>query len=742
MRILRTITTLLMISLCAVLSFATPNGSKYKLRVIDPSSAAVAGARVELYGVDSRLIAVTLTPSDGTVSLPDVVQGTRLQIEAAGFRPYVQTLNETSGPLLQVQLQLASAAETVVVTAAATPLEAEKTGVSIASLDSTTLGVLNLPELSDNLRFVPGTYISDSGQRGGLTSLFVRGGESNYNKVIVDGVPVNEDGGSINLGVVSAFQVDRVEMVRGAASTLYGSDAMTSVTQLWSGSGTTHVPELKFGSEGGTFSTAHGFGSFAGTASLLDYNVFADESHTNGQGVNDGYENAMQGANVGMKLSNSSALRLRLRHSNSRTGLQSDWYYPFPAAISLSPDTYQYARQNDFLGSVALIFAPTRNWLNTVTGFEYNHRLRNMDPGLDVTRLNDYPFDSRDHFNRAGVDYQGEVTERAWSRSVFGFHFEDENGYISSAYSSYGYPGTSFTHGLRRNSAIYGEQVIDWKRLTMQAGLRWEHNETFGDKAVPRASASYLLLRGGNSLSGTRLHGSYSEGIKEPSFEESFGIGGTYLTLPNPNLKPEQVRALETGLVQSLFNNRWSLSVLYFNNRFSNQIEYSFNDTTFTSQYINLNRTLAHGAEVELQGRVSRKLSIGGSYTYTSAQALDAPQCTAGSGCTLTGQALIRRPKQLGTVLTTYKGSHWGASLAGSFVGRRTDFDFEEFPVTLLSLPGYARLDASGYRDINRHVTAFATVQNLLNRKYEDVAGYPAYKANFRAGLRFRFGGE
>jgi vitamin B12 transporter len=707
--------------------------SEFKVRVLDPSSAAVPGARVSVFSSDGKALGVSTSASDGVAAFKNVSGSVRVRVDALGFGQLETTASEPSHQIT-VQLSMAVSAQTVVVTADATPLEAAKAGATVSSLDANTLGVLNLPELSDNLRFIPGVYVSDTGQRGGLTTLFVRGGESTYNKVIVDGVPVNEDGGVMNVGVVSAYGVDRVEMVRGAVSTLYGSDAMTSVTQLWSATGTTHTPQLKFGSEGGTFSTAHGFASLAGAASLFNYNVFADQFQTSGQGVNDDYENAMQGASLGLKLADNTALRLRLRHANSRTGVQSDWFFPYPGVTSIAPDTFQYARQNDLLGSLELTFSPMHNWQNTITGFEYNHVRRNVDPGLDAARLNDFPFDNRDHFNRAGVDYQGEITERTWSRSVFGFHFEDENGYITSP--------SSFTHGLRRNSALFGEQVIDWKRLTVQGGLRWEHNESFGNKAVPRVSASFLLRQGNKWLGGTRLRGSYSEGIQEPSFEQTFGIAGNFVTLPNPNLKPAQARALEAGFVQSLLNGRWSLAALYFHNRFRDQIEFTFDNTNSTGQYFNLNRSLAHGAEVELQGRLSHKISIGGSYTYNSTQVLSAPSCTAGNGCTLTGQAFIRRPKQLGSVLTTYTGTRWGASLAGSFVGRRTDFDFEPFPIPQVSLPGYARLDASGYYNINRHVTAFATVQNLLNRKYEEVAGYPAYKANFRAGMRFRLGGD
>lgn len=497
--------------------------------------------------------------------------------------------------------------------------------------------------------------------------MFVRGGDSDYNKVIVDAVPVNEDGGVFNFGVVSSFAVGRVEMVRGAASTLYGSDAMTSVTQLWTATGATHTPELRFGAEGGTFSTAHGFASLAGARGRWDYNLFGEQFNTAGQGVNDDYADSLQGANVGVRLGESTALRLRLRHADSRTGVQSDWLFP---TGTLPPDSDQFARQNDFLGSLALTFSPLPIWQNTLTGFEYNHRLRNADFVMDAGRPYDFPFDSRDHFNRAGFDWQSEISERAWTRSVAGLHFEDENAFLGELV------GGSFTHGLRRNAALYGEQVIDYRRLAASLGLRWEHNENFGNRAVPRAAASFLVSRGGRILGGTRLRGSFAEGIKAASFEENFGITA-YGVLPNLALRPEQVHALEAGLTQQLFGDRWSFSALYFHNIFRDQIEYqtlppaspictAAGFSLFCSQYINLNRTLAHGAELEMHGRLTRRLSLNGSYTYLSTQALSAPLCTPGTGCTATGQALPRRPKHLGAALATYAGNRWGASLGGA----------------------------------------------------------------------------
>lgn len=286
-----------------------------------------------------------------------------------------------------------------------------------------------------------------------------------------------------------------------------------------------------------------------------------------------------------------------------------------------------------------------------------------------------------------------------------------------------------------------------WRRLSVLAGVGYVNNSSFGDKVSPRASVTFLALRGNTVFSGTRLHFGYSEGIKEPSFEQTFGITGTFPTLPNPNLQPEQNRAIEAGVLQSLFNNRVSLSALYFHNQFRDQIEYLYNSDTNTSQYVNFNRAMAQGAEVVLSGQVANHLSATAAYTYTSTQIQQAPPCDPNAGCDPriygTGAPLLRRPKQAGMVLLTYTRQRWGAFLGVTAVGQRPDSDFLfGYIPPIYYAAGYARVDLGGWYAINHHVTAYANVDNALNNHYNEVLGYPALRANFRAGMRFSFGGE
>jgi vitamin B12 transporter len=250
------------------------------------------------------------------------------------------------------------------------------------------------------------------------------------------------------------------------------------------------------------------------------------------------------------------------------------------------------------------------------------------------------------------------------------------------------------------------------------------------NKAVPRVALSLLALKGDSIFSGTRLRFSYAQGIKEARFEEEYA--GPPFSIPNPNLQPEQNRSFETGFDQGLLGGKFTFSGLYFNNLFHDQISYvSVDPKNGIGQYQNVNRSMAQGAEARVEGRLSSRLSLTGSYTYTSSQYL------TGSS---QGQPLLRRPKHTGSLLATYLGKRWGANLGGSFVGRRSDSDFFGFNINHAA--GYARVDLGGWYAINSRVTAYVNVENALNDHYNEVVGYPALTANFRAGLRFRIGGE
>ena len=720
---------------CVICLLAAASAAEIKIKVVDPQSAVVAGAQVVLIPQGSTILAaVASTSAEGLVVFRDVAAGSyRVQVLAKGFA--VATTNLSSdADTATVQLRLAAAAETVVVTATRTPVPTEAAGADVETLAGSQLATMQPVAASDAIRFLPGAVVNTAGQRGGLSSLFVRGGDSTYNKVIVDGVTINEPGGTFDFGTLPLTQADHMEFVRGAQSTLYGSDAMTSVVQVWTRTGTTATPELSFGADGGNLSTANGYASLAGAHGRFDYNMFGDQFNTNGQGVNNSYSDSLQGGNLGVAFNDQVSLRVRVRHSNSHTGVPGEW--DFNGDPLEPPDPNEWSQLNDLLGSAELTVAAPSGWQHRFTGFEYNYRYNDVNLTGDTARVDDFAAHGLDDINRAGFEYQGDYLERSWAHTTFGYRFEDENGFVGDL----NFP--PLTHGLRLNDDVYGQQQLTLGRLLVIAGARFVHNGAFGNTGVPRIALTLLALRGGQVFSGTRLRFSYATGFKEPRLEETFA--GPPYSAPNPVLKPERNRAFEAGLLQNLFGNKYAFTATYFNNLYYDRIDYASNPVTGIGQYVNVDKSFAHGAEVEFQGKVLPKLFLNTAYTYTSTEILQAPVCTPANFCDPSvlgaGEPLLRRPKHSATTLLTYSDKRWGANLAGSFVGRRKDSDFLGFGINHAA--GYVRVDMGGWYALTSRVTVYVALQNAFDKQYQEVVGYPALGANFRAGMRFRIGGE
>jgi outer membrane cobalamin receptor len=705
--------------------------AEIRIKVVDPQGASVVGAQVQLLKAGKPAPAAVLnTSAEGLVIFRETASSSyRVQVLAAGFAAQTVDLSSTS-EAITIKVSLAPAAETVVVTATRTPVPSQAAGADVDTLSSEQLELMQPEAADDAIRFLPGAVVNTYGQRGGLSSLFVRGGESTYNKVIVDGVYLSEPGETFDFGTLPLGQADRLEFARGAQSTLYGSDAMTSVVQVWTRTGSTPAPELRFGADGGNFGTANGYASLAGAHGRFDYNFFGDQFSTDGQGVNNAYSDSLAGANVAAALSDEVSLRVRVRHSNSYVGLPGAWNFNGDALVP--PLTVGDAHANTLLGSVELTVTAPSGWQHRFTASDYFDRYTDNSP-----EGNTYNFAALydEHVNHTAFEYQGDYSERNWAHSTFGYRIENEN-------ALFDYPAFfSETNGQRLDQDAYLQQQLTLGRLSVIAGGRFVHSSTYGNTGVPRVALTMLALRGGDFFSGTRLRFSYATAFMEPDFQETFaGPGAGYV--PNRGLLPVRTRAFEAGFQQSLLAGHWALNATYFNNLFHDQIE-AAPAAGGLYQFFNVQQSLAQGAEIELQARIRKRLSLNTAYTYTSTEILKNPLCTPANPCYYPfapGDPLLRRPKHSATTLLNYLGARWGANLGGSFVGHRPDSDFVDNLVDHAA--GYARVDLGGWYAINSRITAYANVENALNAHYNEVVGYPALTANFRAGLRFRIGGE
>jgi len=722
------------------------------VKVKDQQGAPIHGAEIKvLVGAAKNIIARVTTSSTGEAEVAVSGNSYWLEVLAPGFSmEMVSPKNKT----VEVTLQLAPRNDSVTVTAGNTLFTATQSGVSSTVIDSSTLLFTQPVDAADVFRTIPGAVVSQAGRRGGLSSIFLRGGDSTYTKVIIDGVPVNDAGGTFDYGVIPLDQTERIEVVRGAVSTLYGSDAMTGVVQTFSAAGHTHTPELTLSAAGGTFQTANGSGALAGAYKILDYNVYASQFNTQGQGINDSYSNSLQGVNLGLQVSKKFSIRTRVRHSNNRSGVQAAWNYNGVAV--LLPDPKQFQRQNNILGSVELTYINSPVLTQTVNVFEYSHKRLNLDTpftgGCTVPYFVDCPFDTHFSANRAGVNYRGEYAPRGWLRTVFGTEFEDEHASVNSDFSGF----IENNKGIRRNAAAYVQQSIlrDW--FSLSGGIRFVHNQNFGETVLPHVAASLSPQRVARNhfapLKNTTLRFAYGESFKEPTFDATFGDFGPFgaVVLPNLSIKPERTRSFEVGITQRFIDGRASVAATYFHQTFRDQIQFNCDPATFVCQYINLNRTLSQGMELETHFSATRHLSFDGSYMNNTTQILFSP-LTATDPLLQAGKPLLRRPRNSGNIVARYVGNsffgydihrQWGGTLTGSFVGRRPDSDFLFPPLNLDHTNGYARIDLGTWVAVTHRMTAFANIENATNRVYQESLGYPALKANFRAGLQIRLGGD
>jgi vitamin B12 transporter len=736
-------------------ALSAASAADLKVKVVDPQSAAVSGAQVTLSSKCALSRESAVSSAEGVATVPGLhIEDARpncgcpfhIRVLAPGFAPYSEDVAACGPDIITIQLHLATASETVVVTATRTPVPAEETGASISTLENAQLETMQPVAADDAIRFLPGAVVNTAGQRGGLSSLFVRGGDSTYNKVIVDGVTINEPGGTFDFGTLPLTQANHVEFLRGAQSTLYGSDAMTSVVQVFTRTGNTPTPELRFGADGGNFSTANGYASVAGARGHYDYNLFGNQFDTNGSGINNANSDSLQGANLGAALSDKVSLRIHMRHSNSHTGVPGEWNFngydplvsPTPGVtIPLPPDPSEWAQLNSLLGSVELTAAVPSGWQHRLTAFDYLYRYNDVNLNGDPDRVSpafgqfDFPDHEYDHINRVGFEYQSDYSERTWAHTTFGYRLENENGVVGDLLFP---PSAS---GQRLNQDAYLQQQLTLGRLSAVVGGRFVHSSVFGNYGMPRIALTLLARHGGEILSATRLRFSYATGFKEPRLEETFA--GPPYSVPNPGLKPERVRAFEAGIQQNLYNGKYVFNATYFNNLFHDQINYeTVNPATFVGEYFNVNQAFAQGVETELQAKLRPRLLLTAAYTYTSTEILDNP-APIDSQYNV-GQPLLRRPKHSATTLLSYLGNRWGSNLSGSFVGRRPDDDFLNF--FIYHAAGYVRADLGGWYAINSRITAYANIENALDRRYNEVVGYPSLPLNFRVGFRFRIGGE
>jgi outer membrane cobalamin receptor len=663
------------------------------------------GASVFAQAIDSKAPPfIVQSGADGrySIDLPPGIQ--RVTVRAPSFAVMEQQITLASGEkrVWDVRLSLEKMSSNVIVTAAAEPELAAQTPYLVDVITRQQIDQQQEIWLADALSSQQGASITRLGPYGGIASYFLDGGDSDYTKVLVDGTPVNEPGGAFDVSNFTLSNIDKIEIVHGASSALYGSDAMDGVIQIFTHRGTTTTPQIAIEGDGGTFGTGHGAGQLSGLLGKFDYSASTDYFSTDGQGPGDYFRVATSSGNFGWKFSDSDSVRLTLRNTISDAGQPGQVLLPGGATPGQSSDVHNFA------ANLAWNFSTGEHWHEQLSGFESRYQLAENSPPYGT-------FQSE--YNRAGAIAQATYDFRNGSFTA-GYENEVENGPTAGRHNQAGYLEARYQFG---------------KRLSAVVGGRAEANGFFGTRTVPRVGASYALRFGSGFWGATRLRASYGEGIKEPAI------------LPldcSPQLKPEQSVTVDAGIDQYFASDRLHFSATFFHNDFRDIVSFTYsgpqNCPAYGGSYFNTDKARADGVNSSFEVKATRWLNIRGNYSYDDSKVLASPN--AYDPALEPGNRLFLRPLHSANLIANAHFLRMNWNIAGFYVGRRTDSDF--LGLGLTSNPSYVRWDLSNSIELGHGLSTVAHFENLFDRHYQEAIGYPALGYNYRLGLKYVWGGE
>jgi vitamin B12 transporter len=624
----------------------------------------------------------------------------------------------------------------LVVTATRIPTPPEAVVSSLTIISGEDLRARGLRFVQDALREVPGASVVQVGSYGGVTSLFLRGGESDYVKVLVDGVPVNQSGGAYNWANLTTDNVDRIEVLRGPASVIYGSDAVTGVVQVFTRRGQ-GGPAIEGSAEAGTFGTLAGHAGVLGGSERLSYSTDAARITTNGiYPFNNDYGNTVLSGSVRGVPDSRSNVSLSARFADNRyhfptdfSGLLADSNQSnAETALSLALDAgrrlgdrYELRLTGGGARTDGEFDDQSDNPGDTV-GFAFaSHRDSRAQRGNLDARLN--AFLSSTVTVTTGVQVERE-TERQSGETTSNF------GAITTT------PDTPFDRG-RTTLGYYGQAVVDLPSgLALNINARVDDNSGFGTFFTYRAGAAYRLP------SHTRVRASLGRAFKAPTFCEQFCDAP--FVVGDSTLQPERSTSWEVGLEQDLFAGRLSLWATWFDQRFRDMIVYDGSAPPEDPTYLNGAAARARGIETGFTGSIRAGLRATGSYTYLMTEATDDAGMPSPSFAA--GEPLIRRPKHSAELALRARVFN-RASLGGSvtYVGKRDDVDFNQFPSQRVELPGYVIVDLATEVELLRPdagragLSGVLRVENVFDQHYDQVVGFAGRPRGVFGGARFRF---
>lgn len=587
----------------------------------------------------------------------------------------------------------------VVVTATRTATPLSQIGSSVTVVTAEEIEEKQLSQILDVLRTVPGVGIVHSGPQGGQTSVRTRGTDNKHTLVLIDGIEIRDVstvGGGPDLANISTDNVERIEIVRGAQSVIYGSDAIGGVINIITKKQSS-VPEGYFSVEGGSYNSwkeKAGF-SLPGasfTVSRTDSDGFSSYNEKDGFSEDDGYKSTNASLNIGGQLNETMSLKFNLRLADSSYDFDSGYYDSsfnyVQADTDAVVDTLQVAGRGEATFSLL-----DGNWILTL--------------GSSLSDTNRTTSGTYDNYEYDGsiekFDLQNTVLIGTAQVVVIGLETEKEN-YTSSYGDS----------GKVRNTALYIQDQVKFGNFSTAIGGRVDDHETFGSEFTWRVAPTYLI-----SSTHTRLKTSVGTGFKAPSlFQLYYPYGG------NEELEPETSLSFDIGFEQSLADNKIVISSSWFYNDIEDYIDwYSDGDFDYYDGdgYHNIKSLKTQGIETTVAFYPISMVNLQLGYTYTDTEDQD-------------GARKARIPLHKGTFdVNIYPIAALQLNANLIYVGEREDGAADEI------LGDYTLVNLATSYQLTDNFKIFARVDNLFDKDYEEVAGYGTAGLSGYAGVKFSF---
>lgn len=621
--------------------------------------------------------------------------------------------------------------EEVVVTATRTATPVAQTGSSVTVITREEIVQRQATDAIQILREQPGFSLVETGSRGGATSIFTRGGNSDMNLVLMDGMKVNRGGGFVDFAAITTTGIGRVEIVRGPQSALYGADAVTSVIQFFTPRGEGPLSAWLFGGAGNYDTNEERTGFSWGNRHAGAFFEFDRVDSGGILAINNDYTN--QAGALRLDGSPSADLDLTVTGRLNR----SRFHFPTESAGDRFDilDPHQFEDDERFVGTFGTRYRQA-TWLEHRFKAGVNFENRDLVDPKDTIPADAFlaPQGTRtmSKEERILLDYNAALSAPALgglvSTLVLGSSFEAQN------FTQRSHPVTRPRTNVDRETVSgYGQLQLAWlEHVFLTGGGRYDDGTAFGQQFTPRVS---LAVEAPVTL--TRVRGGWGTAIKEPSFFAQFGGFG----IPgNPGLKPEKSESWEAGVDQPLFGRRFDVGATYFQNRFEDLI--AFVSVSEGSQ--NIQAARAEGVELVMTLRPIDGWRASGTYTFLETEVTD-DGGIGGQNTFPRGQPLLRRPAHSGSVTVGYEDARLSAAATLFVKGDSIDRDFSRPGSPRVTLPGYEKLDVSVAYTLFRDVMALREVvwktrfQNLLNERYEEVFGFSAPRLSVLTGIELRY---